>query len=29
MDDYWLILMVILIGVTVITSSLSWVFDVR
>lgn len=29
MDDYWLILVVILIGVTIITSFLSWIFDIR
>lgn len=29
MDDCWLILLVILIGVTIIASFLSWVFDIR
>ena len=29
MDEYWLILVVILIGVTIITSFLSWIFDIR
>jgi len=29
MDDYWLILLVILIGVTIIASFLSWIFDIR
>jgi len=29
MEDYWLILVVILIGVTIITSFLSWIFDIR